>query len=286
MIILVMITNLVNRKEKLKLYVEQNLIPQLKEKIDLLEKNNEIPRVEYNVADLIHILEIDIAMDSLYGSLKNFLLDTDIGISIKRIPNNSKFIFFKKSESVKRETDVFKELFEQKFKKILVGYLSKMNNMKISIPLFKDFVGYNNYENFNLYLKLKNMLKYSGEFDVSIAKNVIVGKEITDILEFYYQKKSVLTKDNLIVETPYRIHEKYDEDGEDFASYLKESEKEEIEKNKVRDEKLVDDGADFMKKYIIPNVEIYKCVKCKEGILKFPELICPNCNTKVLEKWE
>lgn len=280
-----LIGNVKIKRDSLKMYVEQTLIPELNKQFNNSEKNNESLKIEYIIRDIKILSGIEDSTDnSVYVSLKQFLLDTEFGVSIKRIPKNSKFIFFKKSGNINRETDIFKDLFDKKFKKILEEYLSRESVLRISANVFKEYVGYNEYENTNLYNRLKNLLRYSEKFDISIGKNVIVDGISTTIFEFYKQKDYAKTREFL---SKYIIpSEPIDEDKEDFNEYLKESEKKEKEKKAKMDKLLIENGAKFMKEFIIPDVETYKCPNCEKGILKCPEIICPICKLKVLEKWD
>lgn len=290
-----MMQNIKSKNERFIFNIENKLIPELNEEFDCIGDND---KIEYSLYEIKEILETDSTTDYIYSKLKNLLLDTEIGLSIKRIPNNTKLIFFKKSNLIKRESDIFKLKIEKILSsKSFINYLNENGIYKVSVDGFKNVFDFDDYDTMTLYKKIKHSLTNS-EIDISVTKNVLYEKEIIDIFKFYYKKdyntfkniefkenvnKKDVSKDSAVIEEEIKneIIEK-----EEYANYLKESDKIDKEEDLEIKNNVVSEGAELIKNYIIPNIETFKCPNCKKGILKCPEIECPICKVRVLEKWD
>lgn len=153
-----------NENEIFKTNLEEKLIPQIRERIDNGEN-----RIEYTEEEIKQILEVDYTTENFYQRFKTMLLNTEIGVSIKRIPGNNKFTFFERLDGVKRESDLFKAKFEHSFKPKLIEYLNSHISIGIPEDWLKaklDMVGYSTS---GVYKKLRDMLVVS-EITISIER--------------------------------------------------------------------------------------------------------------------
>lgn len=155
-----------NENEIFKTNLDEKLIPQIRERIDSGEN-----RIEYTEEEIKQILEVDYTTENFYQRFKTMLLNTEIGVSIKRIPGNSKFTFFERLDGIKRESDLFKVKFERQFKPKLIEYLN--NHISIGIPedWIKEKLYMVEYSTDSVYNKLRGMLAVSG-ITVSIQRKI------------------------------------------------------------------------------------------------------------------
>ncbi len=255
--------------QKIKSYIEEKI------------KNGET-KIILSEDYINEILNVQYTTDNLYIKMRNMLLGTNLGVSIKR--KNREFVFYQISDNIGRESDLFKITFETKLKPYLLEIFKTKHIIGFEENFLKELLDIN-YSTTYIYNNFKNIL-LDTNITVSTEKNKIIkGKRINEFIFCDNDKKKEIIKNNNEIEKN-KNEEINNEDEKEFMNYLKESEKFDKEQNLRRREKIVNEGAEFMKNYIIPDVEMYKCPLCDDGILKFPDITCPNCKSKVLEKWK
>ena len=286
--------NLTNENDIFKTNIEKNLIPQIYERID-----NGESKIEYNFDETNEILEVNYTLDNLYLKLKSKLVDSDIGVSIKRIPNNSKFIFFRKLNGIKRESDLFIIKFKQEFIPLIIDHLNK-NNVKLNVTekVIKDYMNCNEYNTDNLYVKLKKCL-FGTDINVSILKNVTSNNTTINTFDFYRisaqkiikekaQKQKERQLQNEIIEMRKEEEEKKQYKKFVFERDNEERKREEEEKKKSRVE-IIDEGSKILEtimtkpKSLNDTDIITSCPECNGEILDYDKR-CKHCN--ILLKWE
>lgn len=273
-----------SESEKFKSKFEDILFPIINEKLNVDLK------VEISLYEINELLKENFIAQYLYQKIKNHLSYSELKVSIRKDPKNSIFVFFKKTDKVNRESDIFKVNVEYMINS--PEFIEALN--KYSVIKFTDL---NVKETFNckynsntIYLKFKEFLGKTN-IDVSILRNQLNEGKYVDIFKFYYKKDiDTVKKEERRIEEERKKHveelEEIEKDNKEVVEYFKESdEKDKQEKEKIKS-KIIEEGANIIKNYIIPDINTYKCNVCEKGILKEPELICPICRNKVLEKWE
>ncbi len=237
--------------------------------------------IVYTENELKEILETNnYTTSNLYVRLKNDLLNFEIGVSIKRIPNNSRFTFFKRTEYVNRIIDTFKTRFDKKFKYGLVNYLDKPKNTRLGIPekWIKERLSCENYRTDYLYSRLKKVLENT-KINVTLTRKFPIKNETLNIYTFYYEK----TSKNDIKEI--------DKDEEEFRRYITESENKEKESQIKINERINKENGkteNFVEydNYTEYDVPMILCPICGKEKIKYPETKCSICNMQILKEWE
>lgn len=209
--------------------LEENLIPGITERLNVESK------AEYTEDEIKKILNVDFSTENLYQQLKTKLLDTEIGVSIKRIPKNNKFVFFKRLGGMKRESDLFKINFGRS-KPSIEKYLSENTQMGVEEKRLKESLDCVEYSTDNLYNRLRGVLSGTG-MNVSIVKDVIEDGKKVNAFVFYNEK--ALEKERL--EEKQRNEREKQEEIEREIKIKKEIEKEN-EEAKDFARKLANDG--------------------------------------------
>lgn len=293
------LTTLVSEKDNFTLYTEKSLIPEICERFENGEN-----KLEYTYNEILEVLHTNNTMENLYLKLRLKLVDYSIGTSIKR--TNNKFVFFRKSDNIKRDTDLFGVKFKEKFMPIIIRYLDKHLKMVISEKLLKDYMECNEDTTDNLYAKLRKQLIYDN-INVSIERNVLVKNSKMDIFIFYYKdsEKKIIEQEHKEKEEFFRIEKEQKEESViEQENYNKMCiERDNItnqieEKEKLKNKNiLIEEGSKLINsimnnsnitnitnstKNIAENAEIFHCPSCNKTLKNF-ENKCTNCGLSI--KW-
>jgi len=248
-----------------KINLIQKLIPELNDKFSREDK------IEYTLDEIKDILRVRYGLDDLYKKLKSKLTNTEIGVSIKRSSN--RFTFFKKSNELKRESDYFEIQFKKDFIPIVINHLLNNDTYKITEIEIKNIMNCNDYNTINLHTKLRKILSGT-DIEISISRRDIQNKFI-----FYYKSKHLQIKKEEI------------EEKRNYEKFLTEREnKQKIEEETTRKESINKDF-DIMKSIVLKNTKgvfhEFDCEMCKNKVkLKYPEISCPICGNRLVEKWK
>jgi len=286
--------NIANESDIFSTNIEKTLIPQIYERID-----NGESKIEYTFDETNEILEVNYTLDNLYLKLKSKLINSDIGVSIKRIPNNSKFIFFRKTNGIKRESDLFIIKFKQEFIPLIIDHLNK-NNVKLNVTekVIKDYMNCNEYNTDNLYAKLKKCL-FGTDINVSILKNVISNNTMINTFDFYRISSQKTIKEKIQKRKERQLQKetiemrKEEEERNQYKKFVFERDNEEKkrddeEKKKSRVE-IVDEGSKILETIMtnpksLNDIEsVTLCPNCNQEILDYDKK-CKHCN--ILLEWE
>ena len=132
-----------------------NLNNIFKERIEplIFEKLKTNKVIEFPKNELKEILnEKDTSSESLYKRIKIVLENLDLGISRK----DDKYVFYKKSDGLKRESDIFKLNFEQKMKPVILDNLNSNLKSEFSIIEIKEIFDIVNID--TIYQRLRSIL--------------------------------------------------------------------------------------------------------------------------------
>ncbi len=218
------IEKLDNENNRFKLNFEKNLIPQIEERLENGEN-----KIDYTEFEIREILEVSYTLDNLYTRFKSLLLNSQYGVSIKRIPNNSKFLFFKKIDGIHRESDLFKVKFESIRPKI-ENELKNVKEIAFGEKYFKLHLDTNSTID-SIYHRIRDIL-LNKDLQIKMEKNVIVDNESVNLLIFYYrksieEKKEVENKNKEIIKKNKELEKK---DAEDRKLKLQKMEEEDLRK--------------------------------------------------------
>ncbi len=233
--------------------------------------NKDEEKIEYKENELREILDAkNYETFYLYTKLRDKLLDFDIGVSIRRIPRDNRFIFFIRTSSMKSIKDDFRVRFEQKFMPGIIDYLK--TNDKIGIPesWIRNHLKCESYTIDYLYSRFKNFLDNTS-VGIMLVKRMKVKNELLNIYTFYNKK----------IETPL----KEDEDEKEFKNYLIKSENQEIENQTALtvNKEITKEEHEFIENIDIPTIT---CPNCNNGKVEYPETVCPQCKIQVLKHWK
>jgi len=306
------IEKLDNENNRFKSNFEKNLIPQIEERLENGEN-----KIDYTESEIREILEVSYTLDNLYTRFKSLLLNSQYGISIKRIPNNSKFLFFRKLNGINRESDLFKIKFELIIPKIEDG-LKNVKEVAFEEKYFKLHLDTTSSID-NIYHRIRDIL-LNKDLHIKIEKNVIVDNESINLLIFYYRKSLIEKKEieNINKEIIKKNKELEKKDAKDRELKLKKMEEEDLRKLEnarendifieellkqfppppweVKSEKVYEAKEILQKK--VENkpkkIEIevnddgsFLCIKCK-NIVKYHDSKCSQCgeeyNWKSIDK--
>lgn len=267
--------------ETFKMDFEDKLKPQI-----LKELNNTSNKAVFSEMYIRNTLNTRLlSLDNLYIKLRNVLMETELGISIKR--KKSEFVFYYKSEKVNRESDILKVNFEQK----LLPILLKTDIKRIDETFLKQYLNVD-YKTFNLYQKLRNILKDDSNIEVSLEQNVKDGDKTINIIRFTNKKitEKLIERDNIIkVEEINHFEERMKYIEEERQKELKRIN--EIDLNILKKLPPISELDEFDVE--IDNLQqddfLYYCDNDKSGIvcnqvLQRSDKICPKC--KALIKWD
>lgn len=277
--------------------LKENLITGITERLEIESK------AEYTEDEIKKMLNVDFSTENLYQQLKTKLLDTEIGVSIKRIPKNNKFVFFKRLGGMKRESDLFKINFGRS-KPSLEKYLSENTQMGIEEKRLKESLDCVEYSTDNLYNRLRGVLSGTG-INVSIVKDVIKDEKKVNAFVFYNEK--ALEKEKIEekqrkerekqeeIENEMKIRKEIEKENEEAKKFAVELAKEgnliselidDMVKNpvKVNNTGIISDILDDMKKN-----EVVQCPFCKSELFYENNeasnnnneiLTCPHCGER------
>ena len=126
-----------------------------------------------------------------------------------------------------------------------------------------------------LYDKIRYILKDS-DLKIKIEKNKIIDGRYTNLFEFYTSDKI-----NNLRKKREEINENLIKVEKERKEIVKDMVYEDIDKVKNKSIEIINDMSTD-----IPLPYTVICLRCKKkSILKCPELNCPNCGDKILEKW-
>ncbi len=266
------IENVIKKSYSFKRIFEHEIIPYINKKIN--EGESTVTISEHYINELS---ESHYNTDNLYIKIRNIIseLQTNLGVSIKR--KTKEFIFYEKTEEINRESDLFKVIFEQKFKPQLLKYLKDTYIIGFEENFLKKILNVN-YSINTMCIKLENALSGTN-LKVFIKKDILVNKKKTNEFVFYNVDKRKVYIDNKSKEI--------DKDKEDWDNYLIESEKKVQEENKVIHNEALKEFTELMnsfEKYYDKNNDIILCPYCNNK-LKYPEIVCSLCKQRILKKW-
>lgn len=252
--------------DKFKLLFEEKMKPQIEEKL-----KNEM-KVVLSEKYIKETLGVDYNTDNLYIKLRNLLIETNLGVSIKR--KNKEFIFYEIIDDVNRESDIFRLAIKDKLIPYLLEKLMIRNSISFKESFLKEFLYVNKHNTSSILNIIRSTLP--SEIKVKFTKNNI-SKEGNFINNFVFYDVNALKQINI-----------------KKIENLKLEKKKEIQRRKdLKDSILIENQKilnnvekDLENRLKVNNENTYKCPYCENGILKEPETICPICKEKVLEKWE
>lgn len=281
MVSIMKIENVIKKSCSFKEAFEHEIIPYINRKINEGESKVTISEDYIN-----ELLKFHYNTDNLYIKIRNIISEsqTNLGVSIKR--KNKEFIFYKKTEEINRESDLFKVIFEQKFKPQLLKNLKDTYIIGFEENFLKKILNVN-YNINTMHIKLKNALLETN-LKVFIKKDILVNGKKTNEFIFYDIDKRKIYKDNKSKEI--------DKDKEDWNNYLIESEKKVKEEDKIMHNEALKELTESLKEFDKTMKDLFDkhnnnenndiiCPYCNNEI-KYPELICSSCKSKVLKKWE
>ncbi len=273
-----------NRNNEFEILFNQKIKPFIDEQINLGEE-----KVILSEEYIIRKLETYYIIDTLYTKIKRTILETNLGVSIDK--KSKEFIFYKTSEDVKRESNLFEKNFRDKIIPIILKKFENTYIIGFEENFLKKLLNID-YNTDNIYQRLRNIL-LNGNMSVSIEKNIFIkGKKTNEFVFYDIDKKRKIDKENIddLCKT-----KEIDKDKEDFDNYILESkERESIEKEKekiVRKEIINNFFIDLNTDNLGTDFNEYNdnavlCPFCKRGKIEYPETICPSCNEKVIKKWD
>jgi rubrerythrin len=273
-----------NKSDEFKSLFEEKIKPLIIEKI-----NNSEDKVALSETYISEVLKTYYVTNTLNLKIKNAILGTNLGVSVNN--RTKEFIFYKVSEDVKRESDLFEKNFNDKIKPFLLRIFKTKYIIGFEENFLKKYLNIN-YNTNNIYQRLRNIL-LNENISVSINKNVMIeGKKTNEFIFCDIIKKRKIDEEN---NENMNKNKEVDKDKEDFDNYILKSEKEEREKNKKIHDEMIKEGVKSIKKLLEQpnNKEINEsdnntilCPNCKKGKIEYPETICPICNVQILKKWE
>ncbi len=273
-----------SKSDEFRLLFEQKIKPVIIKKIN--DGENKVVMSEIYIKDELKVYYI---IDTLYAKIKKTLLETDLGVSINK--NTKEFTFYRVTEDVKRESDLFEKNFNDKVIPIILKKFESTYIIGFEENFLKKLLNVD-YSTDNIYQRLRNIL-LNENISISVNKNIIIkGIKTNEFIFYDIDKKRKIDEENS--NNSYENKE-VDEDKKDFDNYMLESKKrenEEEKKEKIIRKKIIDNFfINLTPDNLDPNFTEYNdniilCPICKKGEIEYPETICPVCNIQVLKKWE
>ena len=176
-------------------------------------------------------------------------------------------------ETVSNETDLFRIKFE-KVVPIIKNQLKIDDIWRVEEFALKSFFNID-CDTSSLYDKMRYILKDT-DLQIKIEKNKIINGKRTNLFGFYTPDKinNLKKKRDEIAERLIKLENERKEKVRNMVY-------EDIAKVKNKSIEVINDMSTD-----IPLPYTVICLNCKKKvILKCPELNCPNCGDKILEKW-
>ncbi len=255
------VDKIISESDRFKLDFEEKMKPYIIKKL-----NDDEIRVTINEDHVKKILNINYTTDNLYIKMRNIILGTDLGVSIKR--KTKEFIFYKIIDGVNRESDLLKITFENRLKPYLLKELKNTCTVGFEENYLKEYLEVD-YGTINIYNNLKKMLSDTN-ISISIKRNVIInGKKINEFV-FY---NNTLKK---------QIEEENKRNTENVRKRKKELTENIINENREIINKAnsdIDNVLDNLPK--VTDVNEIEVPEIEISEIDVPEFNCPNCSSKV-----
>lgn len=284
MVIIMNIETIKKKSDEFKLSFNEKIKPLIIEKL-----NSGEDKVALSETYISETLKTYYVTNTLNLRIKDAIYDTNLGVSVNN--RTKEFIFYKVTEYVKRESDLFEKNFNDKIRPFLLKTFETKHIIGFEEVFLKKYLNID-YNTDNIYQRLRTILS-NENISISIDKNVVIkGKKTNEFIFCDISKKRKIDEEN---NKNINKIEEIDKDKEEFNTYILESERDEKEKQKKIKEKIIKEGDELIKKLFKPsnnkdrnesNYNIIPCPVCKKGEIEYPEITCPNCNVQVLKKWE
>lgn len=170
------IEKIANNSDTFKLQFYQKIEPYINKSI----KSGK-PKVVLSMEYINKNLDTHYNIDSLYIKMRNMLLGSRLGVSIKR--RNEEFVFYEVSDTIKRESDLIKIGFEERLKPCLLEIFKSTFIIGFDEDNLRNVLDVN-CSTINIYNTIKKLLSNTN-IKVSTRKNDLINGKKTRKFVFY-----------------------------------------------------------------------------------------------------
>lgn len=245
-----------NKSDIFKSEFEQKIKPYIIKKL-----NDDETKVTISENYINELLNVNYTTDNLYIKMRNMLIGTNLGVSIKR--KNKEFIFYKTLDGINRESDLFKKTFDNKLKPYLLEELKNICTIGFEETYLKEYLEVS-YGSTNIYNNLKKMLSNTS-ISVSIRRNTVIkGKKINEFIFCNNElRKQIEEKNREMIENEKRR-------------------KKEITENIIKENKKLVDKVNVDVNNVLKNLpKVTDINEIEISDIGVPEFNCPKCNNKI-----
>ncbi len=194
------IEKIANKSDMFKLQFEEIIKPYIYKQI-----KNDDAKVVLSMEYINECLGTNYNIDTLYIKMRNMLLGTELGVSIKR--KSKEFVFYEVSDIIKRESDLIRIGFEKRLKPCLLEIFKDKHIIGFEEDNLREVLDVN-CSTINIYNSIKNLL--SGTcITVSTRKNGLInGKRACKFVFYDINKKKQYDEDRVRIEEDERKRKK------------------------------------------------------------------------------
>ena len=194
------IEKITNKSDMFKLQFEEIVKPYIYKQI-----KNDDSKAVLSMKYINENLGTNYNIDTLYIKMRNMLLGTELGVSIRR--KSKEFVFYEVSDVIKRESDLIKIGFEKRLKPCILEVFKNKHIIGFEEDNLREVLDVN-CSTINIYNSIKNLL-YGTGITVSTRKNELInGKSVCKFVFYDTNKKKQYDEDKIRIEEDERKRRK------------------------------------------------------------------------------